>query len=105
MTAGYQIAQVAHAVADFALHRSEQFTHWHETSQYIVALQCDSAESLKKLFHKSQEQDFDVVCFEEPDLNNEITSIAFAPNSENRGFLSNLPLAGRKTGTINKHAK
>ena len=103
MTAGYQIAQVAHAVADFASHRTEEFRNWHETSQYIVALQCEDAKNLEKLFQQAKTHNFDVIDFKEPDLNNEITSIVFSPNKKNRRFLANLPLAGIKTGKRNKH--
>lgn len=103
LTAGYQIAQVAHAVADFALHRTAQFRHWHKNSQHIVALQCKDADKLQQLFQQAQNQGHDIVAFNEPDLNNEITSIAFSPDNKNRGFLAHLPLAGRRSGNQNKH--
>lgn len=102
MTPGYQIAQVAHAVADFALHRPEQFTRWHSESQHIVALQASSATALETL-HREAFGPLDVVAFHEPDLGNALTSLAFVPHAHNRRFLARLPLAGGRAGTVDKH--
>lgn len=103
LTAGYQIAQVAHAVADFALHRTEQFRNWHETSQYIVALQTDNSESLLQLIENAP-QHSDTIVFKEPDLGNSITSVVFVPHEQNRRYLANLKLAGIRTGKTNKNS-
>lgn len=103
LTAGYQIAQIAHAVADFALHRSDSFTRWHTTDQRILALQTPCFESLATLHQNALDVGLDVVPFYEPDLDNEITSLAFVPSEKNKKFLANLPLAGRKSGKTNKH--
>lgn len=96
LTAGYQIAQIAHAVADFAVHREENFRHWHETSQYIVALQTDDADSLKRLIEEAPEE-LETISFFEPDLDYELTSVAFVPHERNKKYLSKLKLAGKSS--------
>lgn len=104
LTAGYQIAQVAHAVADFALHRLEHFVHWRNTDQRILALQTKDSESLEQLFSTALAQGLDVIPFYEPDIDNALTSLAFVPHERNKKLLSKLPLAGRKAGSTNKHS-
>lgn len=103
LTSGYQTAQVAHAVADFAAYRTEQFVKWHKESQFVVALQCKNQAELEKLFKKAKREGYDVVAFHEEDLNGAMTSVAFSPHGRNKNFLSRLPLAGSVTGKTNKH--
>lgn len=104
LTAGYQIAQVAHAVADFALHRLEHFIRWRNDDQRILALQTKNSESLEQLFATALAQGLDVIPFYEPDIGNALTSLAFVPHERNKKLLSNLSLAGRKSGKTNKHS-
>lgn len=103
LTVGYQIAQVAHAVADFALNRLEHFQHWRNNDQRILALQTKNSESLEQLFQNALALGLDVIPFYEPDIDNELTSLAFVPHENNRKYLSKLPLAGKKSGSVNKH--
>lgn len=93
LTAGHQIAQTAHALAEFALQRPEDFSSWR--NGYIVCLQEESAFSLSDLLHSATERSLDTVAFPEADLNHEITAIAFTPSPLVKPFLSRLPLAGR----------
>lgn len=95
MSAGYQIAQTAHAVADFALHRPDAFRKWHSESQYVVALQVPTGEHLSSLRQKASSLGLDTVSFHEPDLDHQLTSLAFSPHEKNRRLLANLPLAGK----------
>lgn len=95
LTAGYQIAQISHAVADFARFQPEHFSSWHSRSQYIVALQTPCSESLRKLMARALHNGLQVVAFREPDLGGELTSLAFVPAERNRKFLRLLPLAGK----------
>lgn len=41
--------------------------------------------------------------FREPDLDHSLTSVAFVPDGRNRKFLAGLPLAGRRSGVLNRH--
>lgn len=103
LTAGYQVAQTAHAVADFARFNSDAFTDWHSNSQYIVALQAPSTEALERLLTRAHAAELAVHPFREPDIEDQLTAIAFSPHPRNRRFLSGLPLAGKKTGHTSKH--
>ena len=103
LSAGYQTAQVAHAVADFAKNRTHEFLSWHTHNQYIVILSVSDADSLEVLYSKAIENSLDAILFREPDINNQLTSIAFVPSNEIKNFLSHLPLAGKKQGTLNKN--
>jgi len=97
LSSGYQVAQTAHALAEFALRRPREFSHWE--NGYIVCLQTSNALSLEQLFHDSVEQGFDVIAFREPDLSHQITAIAYAPAPSVRSHLSRLSLAGKSTST------
>lgn len=103
LTAGYQVAQTAHAVANFARYETESFIDWHSNSQYIVALATPCADSLHSLLLRAKRKGLVVVPFREPDLEDQLTSLAFVPNEHNKKLLSNLPLAGKNNGKTNKH--
>lgn len=95
LSSGQQTAQIAHAVADFALHRGESFANWHSTSQFIVSLQTPCTESLEALLQDAHLNGFDTVVFREPDLDDELTAVAFVPNEAVKKYLRKLPLAGK----------
>lgn len=104
LTPGYQIAQIAHATANFALYAPEEFAQWHKNSQYIVALETDNPQALNVL-HDEISSPLKALPFTEPDLGNALTSIAFIPHEMNRRYLANLRLAGSRNGRIDKHSK
>lgn len=99
MPAGHQTAQVAHAVADFAFKKPDAFQEWHLNSQFVVVLQAKDTKHLEALHARAETQDLLVIPFREPDLDDELTSLAFVPHASNRPFLSNLPLAGKNLPT------
>lgn len=96
LTHGQQLAQSAHAVADVAVKFPQRFRDWHTSSQYIVVLQTQDSSALEKLLHRAYEKDIEVAAFREPDLGDELTSLAFPPCCHVGTLLANLPLAGRK---------
>lgn len=95
LSAGQQTAQVAHALAEFACERGDHFTHWHETSNYFIALQEPSPVELENLLEEALREGLDFVCFREPDRSYELTAIAFVPCVAVKRFLGRLPLAGK----------
>lgn len=104
LTAGYQIAQTAHGVAAFAVSKPDAFSRWHTESQFIIALQTEDVDDLEALFWRTLSSGLEPVTFREPDLNHELTAIAFTPNEANKQFFAGLPLAGKGTGAINKNS-
>jgi len=95
LSAGQQTAQVAHALAEFARDRGDEFCHWHETSNYIVALQESSPVELEKLLANTMVRGLESVSFREPDRAHELTAIAFIPHESVKSLLAQLPLSGK----------
>lgn len=104
LTAGYQVAQTAHAVANFARFDSDAFINWHIQSQYLVALQTSCPETLEALLSRALAAELTVHPFREPDIGDQLTALAFTPDPRNKRFLARLPLAGKHTGNTSKHA-
>jgi peptidyl-tRNA hydrolase len=96
LSAGYQIAQVAHVVADYIMTHPEAAKNWHTISNYIIVLEVDDQESLLDLHEEARNASLQVVAFQEPDLNFETTALAFSPSEQTTAFLRHLRLAGRK---------
>jgi hypothetical protein len=61
-----------------------------------VALSEENEDSLSLLLTRAREMALDPIAFFEPDLGDALTAIAFNPHPNNKKYLSNLPLAGRK---------
>lgn len=95
LSAGYQVAQVAHVVAEYVLNRPESAKTWHHLSNSLIVLEAKDAEALSELQEKAKSRSIDVQEFREPDLGDEITALAFAPGKATKKLLSNLPLAGK----------
>lgn len=95
LTQGYQAQQSCHAIADFAAEFPSDFKEWKETSNSIIALGVKNESELETLFEKLSKET-NVTKFYEPDLNDELTSIALYGDSKIRKKLSYLPLLGKE---------
>lgn len=84
-----------HAALDLAAKHMEEFLHWQKTSNTIVVLACKNEEELKKFAEKVISKGFQVVVFQEPDLENQVTSISIVPKEGVKKICSGLPLAGK----------
>ena len=91
MKPGAQIAQSGHAIAQYCLEHPEHLKKWN--NNYLICLSTDNQQSLEKLFEKLMTYDIPMSRFTEPDLDNQLTSIAFQHNSESRKYTTSLPLA------------
>lgn len=94
LTAGQQIAQIAHAMAQFAIEKPSHFETWHKTSQYIITLQSEDCGKFRQLLEEADARGLDYAKFHEPDLDNQVTAAAFIPHPDVSRFLAQLPLAG-----------
>jgi hypothetical protein len=92
ISAGYQVAQSLHAVADFAHQHTETFNKWKSESNSVVALSTPNEKSLLKTLKKLEQMNAELVVFREPDLNDEATSIGVYGTPEIRRKLRGLPL-------------
>jgi len=88
---GLQAAQSGHAIVAFQHSYSSKYEQWHESSNNLVVLSAGSKEELAKIAYDLSCKGVDVALFREPDLQDELTAIAVAP--EGGKYLSTLPLA------------
>ena len=102
LTPGMQAVQSAHSIPLFSIEHPEIFSEWYEKSNYLVVLSVDNENSLKSLIVKIQSKGLKYSVFTEPDIENQITSIAIEPCDETARLISNLPLALKE---YNNHFK
>lgn len=99
LSSGYQAAQIAHVVAEFAHEHPDIASSWRTTSHSLIVLSARDAAELSELQERAVARGITVTAFREPDLGDEITALAFAPGALTRKLLSNLPCAGRNVTT------
>jgi hypothetical protein len=82
----------------------EESKAWHINSNSIVCLSVKDEQSLLKLSEKLSFEGIKHVLFREPDIQNQITSIAIEPCDRAKKICSNMPLALKGIGNgVNKH--
>lgn len=91
LPAGLRAAQMAHAVAAFALERREEADEWSRESNNLILLEVDDEACLASLVQRLLEDGEDLICFREPDRGDELTAVATLAWRR----LSSLPLAYR----------
>ena len=93
LSAGYQLVQTGHSIAEFAHQFPNQFQDWKRDSNYLISLSVDNEEKLQRLFYKLQDNGADVVAFTEPDINDQLTAICYYGTPELRKLTEKLDLA------------
>lgn len=88
----YQAVQSGHALADFILEHPEIAKTWHKLSNYLVYLSTSNEDELIKLIQLAESKGIVYTIFREPDLDNQITAVAFEPSELTRKMTSSLPL-------------
>ncbi len=96
---GVQAVQAAHSIPSFAIEHPEVFSEWYHKSNYLIVLSTDNEDSLKQLISKAQDIGLKHSVFTEPDIDNQITSIALEPHEETYKLVSNIPLALKEYNT------
>lgn len=92
--AGDQLAQSCHAVAEFGVLSPTRFAAWAKEDRSIVILAAPSQTALQIVRMQLIDEGLEVAAFREPDMDNELTAIAFG--GEGARFVSQLPLALRE---------
>lgn len=87
--------QSAHAAIDFQYEHTDEASQWQTKSNYLALLTVPNEESLYKLISKAENSGIKFTVFREPDLNNEITAVAFEPSDSARKLTSSCPLLGK----------
>lgn len=86
-----QSIQAGHAAIQFQHDEPQIAKEWHDKSKHLVYLSAKNENHLMDLIFKSQIKNIKYSVFKEPDINNEITAVAFEPKAYR--MLANLPLA------------
>jgi len=69
---------------------------WHKQSNYLVFLTVADEEQLIKLISKAILMGIKHTVFREPDLDDQITAVAFEPSEQARKLTSSCPLLGKE---------
>ena len=100
ITAGYQVVQTAHAIADFAYDHPDIFRQWKSESNSIITLAVKDEQSLIDLYLKIKEKTPYISAFREPDVDDQMTAFCVYGTSDIRKMLSNIPLALKNHSNI-----
>jgi hypothetical protein len=90
-----QAIQAAHAAIDFQHDYPIEAKQWHGTSNYLIFLTVANEDELKQLIIKASEHYIKLTPFIEPDIDSELTAIAFNPSESTRKLTGSLPLMGK----------
>lgn len=94
---GYQSVQSAHALVQFQYEHPELAKLWYKESNYLAFLTVANEEELEKLIRKAEAKGIKHSIFREPDIDNQITAVAFEASDESRRLTSSCPVLGKET--------
>lgn len=97
---GVQALQSGHALADFMVQHPVEASAWHSNSNYLAFLTVANEEALIKLITKAILTGIKHTVFREPDINNEITAVAFEASDAARRLTSSCPLLGKEVSYV-----
>lgn len=97
---GTQALQSGHAAIDFQYQHPVEAQEWQTKSNYLVFLTVADEQALIKLITKAILTGIKHTIFREPDLNNEITAVAFEPSDATRRLTSSCPLLGKEVACV-----
>lgn len=88
--------QSAHAAIDFQHEFPVEAKQWQTSSNYLAVLTVEDEESLIKLITKAILLGIKHTVFREPDIDNQITAVAFEPSEQAKKLTSSCPLLGKE---------
>ena len=97
---GTQALQSGHAAIDFQHQHPSEAKEWHSKSNYLVFLTVANEEELIKLTTKAILLGIKHTVFREPDLDNQITAVAFEATDAARKLTSSCPLLGKEASYV-----
>ena len=95
----YQAVQSGHAAIDFQHQHPVEAKEWQTQSNYLAFLTVADEAELIKLISKAILSGIKHTIFREPDINNEITAVAFEPSEAAKRLTSSCPLLGKELMT------
>ena len=87
------MAQTCHAAIQFQHEFPQLSKSWIESSNYLVILEVHNEIQLKSLIDKAEQIGICFSVFKEPDLDNQVTAVAFEPGELSKRLLKNIKLA------------
>lgn len=93
LTPAQQAVQAAHALRAFIAEHSEEDARWFKESNTLALLSVQNEAELIELWFRANDEGVKVAGFQEPDLNDEYTSLALEPGPGSRRLTRGLPLA------------
>lgn len=93
---GYQSIQSAHALVKFQYEHPSEATAWYKQSNYLAFLTVANEEELVKLIRKAEAKGITHSIFREPDIDNQITAVAFEASDDARRITSSCPKLGKE---------
>lgn len=93
LKSGAKLAQSCHAALSFREEHSELAVQWLKESNFICILEIENEMELQNLRRKAIELGIPNSSFIEPDFDNSLTAVAFAPILESKKLCANLKLA------------
>ncbi len=96
LTIGTQALQSGHAAIDFQHQHPVEAKEWQRKSNYLAFLTVANEEELIKLISKAILSGVKHTVFREPDIQNQITAVAFEPSDLARRLTSSCPLLGKE---------
>lgn len=102
LSPGTQSVQSTHALAQFIFEHPEISILWFK-NPYLAQLSVENLDELNSLILKLKKSKIRYSIFREPDINNQITSIAIEPSDKTRRLVSSLPLMLKEYNNQNKN--
>jgi peptidyl-tRNA hydrolase len=96
LSRGLQIAQSVHAAFHFSAEHPDLVGPWLRDSNFLVVCSVPTEGDLMDLISAAHAKGIERSAVREPDLDDEITAVAFAPGDAARRLCSALPLALRE---------
>lgn len=93
---GTQALQSGHAAIDFQHEHPEIAREWQKKSNYLAFLTVSDESQLINLISKAILTGIKYTVFREPDIDNQITAVAFEPSDAARRLTSSCPLLGKE---------
>lgn len=93
---GLQAAQAVHAAFEFSDEHPEWTEQWMSISNYLVILSVPDEPTLDALRATAVLKGMDITVVREPDLDMQVTAVAFEPSDKSRRMLGSLSLAMRQ---------
>ena len=95
-----QAVQSGHASIDFQHQHPAEAREWQRNSNYLAFLTVADEAELIKLITKAILYGIKHTIFREPDIDNQITAVAFEPCEASRKLTSSCPLLGKELANI-----